>query len=101
MRSVSPIRPPGPTRDRFGESLAILRSLLDTGAADVDGDHESVHVEHLGVRPVQDRVPFLIGGHGRRVVELAGRYADIFQFTGLDPRRTGCAERWRVSLSRR
>ena len=28
-------------------------------------------------------MPFLIGGHGRRVVALAARYADIFQFTGL------------------
>ena len=33
--------------------------------------------------PSQTHVPFLIGGHGRRVVALAGRYADIFQFTGL------------------
>lgn len=79
----SPIRPPGARVTRFGESLEILRSLLDTGAADVDGEHEHVHVGHLGVQPLQERVPFLIGGHGRRVVSLAGRYADIFQFTGL------------------
>ena len=68
---------------RFGESLAILRSLLDTGAIDHDGEHESVHVHDIGIRPVQQHIPFLIGGHGRRVVGLAGRYADIFQFTGL------------------
>ncbi len=79
----SPIRPPGPRVTRFGESLAILRSLLDTGAADLDGEHEHVHVDDLGVMPTQTRVPFLIGGHGRRVVGLAGRFADIFQFTGL------------------
>jgi alkanesulfonate monooxygenase SsuD/methylene tetrahydromethanopterin reductase-like flavin-dependent oxidoreductase (luciferase family) len=35
------------------------------------------------VRPVQARVPFLIGGHGPRVVRLAARHADIFQFTGI------------------
>ncbi len=28
-------------------------------------------------------MPNLVGGHGRRVVGLAARYADIFQFTGL------------------
>ena len=78
-----PIRPPGPRVTRFGESLAILRSLLDTGAAHVDGDHEQVAIDDLGVEPLQERVPFLIGGHGRRVVALAARYADIFQFTGL------------------
>ncbi|MEO6654154.1 MAG: TIGR03621 family F420-dependent LLM class oxidoreductase [Ilumatobacteraceae bacterium] len=79
----SPIRSPGPRVTRFGESLTVLRALLDTGAADFDGDHQHVHIDALGVRPVQERVPFLIGGHGRRVVTLAGRYADVFQFTGL------------------
>lgn len=79
----SPIRSPGPRVTRFGESLEILRALLDTGSAQLDGEHEQVDVGDLGVRPLQERVPFLIGGHGRRVVGLAGRYADIFQFTGL------------------
>ncbi len=79
----SPIRAVGSRVTRFGESLAVLRSLLDTGGVDHDGDHASVHVGDLGVRPTQHRVPFLIGGNGRRVVGLAARYADIFQFTGL------------------
>ena len=78
-----PIRPVGPWVTRFGESLAILRSLLDTGAVDHDGEHESVHLADIGIRPVQEHVPILVGGHGRRVVGLAGRFADIFQFTGL------------------
>ena len=85
----SPIRPVGPRVTRFGESLAILRSLLDTGAVDHDGAHESVHLHDIGIRPIQRRVPFLIGGHGRRVVGLAGGYADIFQFTGLTHARDG------------
>ncbi len=77
------LRRPGERVDRFGESLAVLRSLLDTGAASFTGTHHRVELEDLGVRPVQDRIPFLIGGHGRRVVTLAARHADIFQFTGL------------------
>ena len=79
----SPIRPPGPRVTRFGESLVILRSLLEDGSVDIDGDHERVHIASLGIRPIQEHVPILIGGHGRRVVTLAGRHADIFQFTGL------------------
>ena len=79
----SPIRPPGRRVTRFGESLTVLRALLDEGSADHDGEHVSVHVDDLGVAPIQDRVPFLIGGHGRRVVELAAQHADVFQFTGL------------------
>ncbi len=79
----SPIRPPGPRVTRFGECVEVLRALLDTGAAALQGDHVHVDVADLGIRPTQEHVPILIGGHGRRVVGVAGRRADIFQFTGL------------------
>lgn len=77
------LRPPGPRVDRFVESIEVLRSLLDDGSCHHEGTHHRVAIDELGVRPVQARVPFLIGGHGRRVVEIAGRHADIFQYTGL------------------
>jgi probable F420-dependent oxidoreductase len=77
------LRAPGPRVTRFGESLEVVRSLLDTGAASFHGEHHHVELDALGVRPAAERVPFLIGGHGRRVVSLAARYADIFQYTGL------------------
>jgi len=83
------LRAPGPRVTRFGESLHVLRELCDTGACDFTGEHHQIAMETLGVRPVQDRIPFLIGGHGRRVVTLAGRYADIFQFTGLTHGKDG------------
>ena len=78
-----PLRPPGPRVTRLGESLRVLRGLLDDGSVSVDGEEVSVDVEDLGVAPARSRVPFLVGGHGRRVVSLAGEFADIFQFTGL------------------
>ena len=77
------LRPPGSRVDRLAESLAALRALLDTGACTLDGRHHRLAVERLGVTPAQARVPILLGGHGPRVVALGGRYADIFQFTGL------------------
>ncbi len=78
-----PIRDPGPRVSRFEESLVVIRALLTTGAVEHTGVFESVHIDDLGVSPIHDRVPFLVGGHGKRVVSLAGRHADIFQFTGL------------------
>jgi probable F420-dependent oxidoreductase len=78
-----PLRPPGRRVTRFEESLTVLRQLLTDGSAHLDGDEVSVAVDGLGVAPVQKPPPILIGGHGRRVVSLAGRVADIFQFTGL------------------
>lgn len=77
------LRSPGPRVDRLTESLAALRVLLDTGAHRAEGEHHRLAIDDMGVRPARDRVPILLGGHGRRVVELGGTYADIFQFTGL------------------
>lgn len=85
----SPIRAPGPRVSRFEECLVVLRSLLDDGTVDHDGKHESVHLDDIGVTPKQDRLPFLIGGHGQRVIGLAGKHADIFQFTGLTHGKDG------------
>lgn len=78
-----PLRPPAVRVDRFAESLQVLRDLLDDGRCHLDGTHHRVTVDELGVRPVQPHVPFLVGGHGRRVVGLAGRFADVYQYTGL------------------
>jgi probable F420-dependent oxidoreductase len=78
-----PLRPPGARVARFGESVAVLRRLLDDGAVALQGEHVRVAVDDLGVRPAADRVPFLIGGYGRRVVAVAADHADIFQLTGI------------------
>ena len=78
-----PLRAPGPRVTRFDETIGALRTLLDEGSAHCEGEHVTLSVSDLGVRPAQDRVPILIGGHGRRVVSTAARRADIFQFTGL------------------
>jgi probable F420-dependent oxidoreductase len=77
------LREPAARVTRFEESVIALRSLLDTGAAETDGDHHHLAISDLGVRPIQEHVPLLIGGHGKRVVGIAARHADIFQFTGL------------------
>jgi probable F420-dependent oxidoreductase len=77
------LRPPRTRVDRFAESLQVLRDLLDTGACHRTGEHHTIDIDEFGVAPTQGHVPFLIGGYGRRMVRIAGRYADIFQFTGL------------------
>lgn len=77
------LRHPGLRVQRLAESLTVLRSLLDEGACTMHGAHHQLAVDDLGVRPIQAHVPFLVGGHGRKVISVAGQLADIFQFTGL------------------
>lgn len=77
------LRRPGPRVSRLEESLVVIRRLLDAGACQFDGEHHHVHLEDAGIRPAQAHVPILLGGHGRRMIGIAARHADIFQFTGL------------------
>lgn len=83
------LRPPRQRVERLVESLVALRSLLDSGSAQMRGRYHQLGIEDLGVHPVQEHVPLLVGGHGRLVVEAAGRLADIFQFTGLTHAKDG------------
>ena len=77
------LRTPRDRVDRLEESLIVLRSLLDRGAVSHEGVHHRIELADLGVRPDQDRVPILVGGHGRRVIDVGAKHADVFQFTGL------------------
>ncbi len=77
------LRPPGRRVTRLTESVTVLRSLLDDGAASHAGSEISVDVDNLGVEPVQQRLPIWVGGNGQRVVSMAGRLADGFQLTGM------------------
>jgi probable F420-dependent oxidoreductase len=77
------LRPPGRRVERLRESLEALRSLLDSGSVQMEGTHHHLTITDLGVRPVQEHLPFLVGGHGRRVIQVAAQLADIYQFTGL------------------
>lgn len=76
------LRPPNQRVERLSECAAILRDLLTVGASHRSGNHHTVDLDDLGIRPARP-VPILIGGFGHRVISLAGRFADIFQFTGL------------------
>lgn len=69
---------------RLVESVGVIRKLIDGDAVDLDGQHYRIHAaagELLA--PPPHRVPTLIGGNGTRVLELAGRMADIVGLAGI------------------
>lgn len=75
---------PGQRVDRLVEVVDVVTALLAGEVVDHDGAHlrlsDAVLMEP---RPVQQPVPLLIGGGGRRVLRLAGQRADIVGLTGL------------------
>jgi probable F420-dependent oxidoreductase len=76
---------PAPVRvARLEEALRVIRAFFGGGMVDFDGAYYKLdkleaipHVTH-GPHP-----PILVGGGGKRILDLAGRYADI---VGLHPR---------------
>jgi probable F420-dependent oxidoreductase len=73
--------------DRVGhlvETLAVVRALLAGEVVTHHGRHLDLDEAFLlEPRPVQARVPVLVGGNGRTVLALAGRDADVVGLTGL------------------
>jgi probable F420-dependent oxidoreductase len=83
VRAGIPFEPAGVRVARLEESVLVLRRLLDGETVTFDGVHHRLVEERCDPLPVQDRIPLLVGGAGRRVHGLAARHADAVGFTGL------------------
>lgn len=70
--------------DRFTETLAVVRDLFDRRTSSQTGDH--VVTRDLPLSPPCAAPPkILVGGGSDRLLNLAGRYADLIDLHG-DPR---------------
>lgn len=61
--------------DRLRESLEIMTSLWRGEALDYRGEHFSLHAAQQQPVPI-GRIPIVIGGAGRKTMELVSTYAD-------------------------
>jgi probable F420-dependent oxidoreductase len=82
-RAGIPFDPPGRRVERLAESVTLLRRLLDGEAVTEQGEHYDLRAESVAPRPVQARLPLLVGGGGDRVHGIGARLADGVGFTGL------------------
>lgn len=76
---------PAPVRQaRLAEAVAVLKGCFAEGPFSFHGSHYTINSYDAYPKPVQQpHPPFMIGGGGRRTLELAAREAQII---GLAPR---------------
>lgn len=89
-RAGLPFRPFGERLERLEETLRIIRLCFAGGPFHFAGAHFSVaaDVAPAPPAPAAGPPPVLVGGGSRRVLELAGAYADI---VSVNPRLGGAA----------
>jgi probable F420-dependent oxidoreductase len=73
-----PFDPAGRRIERLAESVSLLKALFADAPVEHAGDHYRVSGFRGAPRPLQrPHPPLMIGGGGRRVLELAAREADV------------------------
>jgi len=71
--------PPAADRLRLlAETCTVLRGLWEQDSFSFAGEHVRLTDAHLVPKPVQARLPLVLGGAGPRLLELAGRHADVW-----------------------
>ena len=69
---------------RLAETVELVEALLGGEVVTHHGEHLDLDDATLSFpRPVQPKIPLLVGGNGRALLRLAGRTADVVGLTGL------------------
>ena len=73
--------------DQTAEGLDLILRLLGGGPVDFRGEHYSASGAEVAPRPVQQpHPPLWFGTRGKRMMELAARFGDVWIPTEIEPR---------------
>lgn len=64
--------------DMLEEALQIIQSLFTQRRTTFHGEHYQLEDAPFEPKPLQDKLPIMIGGRQRRMMALVARYADIW-----------------------
>ena len=86
--------------DMLDESLQIIESLFTERRTTFHGAHYQLEDAPFAPKPVQDKLPILIGGTRPRMLKVVARHADIWDTSrdpnelreGIQQLRANCAE---------
>lgn len=84
--------PVGERVDRFDEAVQVVRSLLDRPTTTFEGRHYRLTNALCEPKPVQARLPILVGASGDRMLGIVARHADEWNTWGLPDRIAERAE---------
>ncbi|HEY6530961.1 MAG TPA: LLM class flavin-dependent oxidoreductase [Acidimicrobiales bacterium] len=88
-----PLGSPGERRRRFVDYVGIVRALLDGETVHHAGEWFELEGAHCPARPVQQRLPILIGAKGERMLGVVARQADEWNMWSLPAAMEVAAER--------
>ena len=73
---------PGPRVSRFEESIQIVRSLLDNAHTDFQGDFYTFTNAPSDPKPIQAKLPIVVGTGGPRMCRITARHAQEWNTWG-------------------
>jgi len=83
---------PGPRVSRFEESIQIVRSLLDNERTSFEGDFYNFNEAPCDPKPVQSKLPILVGTGGPRMCRITAKHAQEWNTWGAPEMATGRRE---------
>jgi probable F420-dependent oxidoreductase len=77
-----PLEPPGTRVSRFEEAIRIVRALLTEPRTTFEGSFYTVRDAPSDPKPVQERLPLLVGTRSPRMLRITARHADAWNTWG-------------------